>query len=84
MTCDCHGLPALWNRDVRYRAGGFWRCAVQKREKAMWRYDHDPVHRIGKILKQNARDRRVGLDRRRAALVNDQEGESDRKVQNQG
>jgi hypothetical protein len=41
---------------------------VQKREQAMRRYDHDPVHRIGKNLKQNARDRRVRLDRRRAAL----------------
>jgi hypothetical protein len=40
----------------------------------MWRYDTDPIHRISKNLKQNARDRRVRLDRR--ILASKQEAES--------
>lgn len=72
-----------WNRDRRYRDGGFWRCAVKKRaqnavhyeeanerilQASRDRYDADPVYRIGKLLANSRRNRRKLLQRRREAL----------------
>lgn len=69
MLCVCHGEPAYWQKDTRTcRAGGYWRCSVKHREKALARYDRDPVHRIGKQLHDQARKRRATLTRRRATL----------------
>ena len=31
-----------WNRDVRYAAGGFWRCGVRKLELSRAQYHRDP------------------------------------------
>ena len=30
-NCRCHDEPQLWAVSKRYRAGGFWRCAVKQR-----------------------------------------------------
>lgn len=32
MNCKCHGQPANWQRDTRMKAGGWWVCAVKRRE----------------------------------------------------
>lgn len=29
--CKCHGEPAKWTKDNRYRAGGYWRCRMKHR-----------------------------------------------------
>jgi hypothetical protein len=31
-VCKCHDEPQLWAVSPRYRAGGFWRCAVKQRQ----------------------------------------------------
>ena len=72
MTCACHGERMYWMTDARYRAGGFWRCAVKKRSHAQERYDRDPIHRISKNLQNAAQKRRKTIARRRALL--EQEG----------
>lgn len=36
--CACHGEPAYWNTDPRYRLGGYWRCAVTWRERNAAQY----------------------------------------------
>jgi hypothetical protein len=82
VDCSCHGLPALWVNDVRYRAGGRWRCRVKHADSERGRYDRDPIHRIEKRMKQNARDRRVRLERR--ILLSKQEAESHRALQIKG
>jgi hypothetical protein len=51
MLCACHDEPAYWNRDVRRKAGGFWRCAVKDRETRR-RYYADPVFRETKLARQ--------------------------------
>jgi hypothetical protein len=68
VDCNCHGLPALWMPDVRYLAGGWWRCRVKHRDNERDRYDRDPVHRIEKLMKKNMKDRRDRLERRIAAF----------------
>lgn len=88
--CACHGEPAYWQRDSKMTAGGWWRCAVTKREamrdyyethgdrklaRQRDRYDRDPVYRIEKRLKQNACDRRKTIERRRAAIATDRGGQ---------
>lgn len=30
--CECHGVPMAWQPEPSMRAGGRWRCRVQKRE----------------------------------------------------
>jgi hypothetical protein len=50
----------------------------------MRRYDEKPVYRIEKKLKANARKRRENIERLRAALLTDREGESAGKVSHQG
>lgn len=32
MSCDCHGEPMYWHKDRRSPVGGYWRCAVLRRE----------------------------------------------------
>ena len=73
----------LWAKDTRYRAGGFWRCAVKNCERGIAyyeantdrilaglrdKYDADPIYRIGKILANGKRKRGETLKRRREAL----------------
>ena len=64
-----------WTRSSRYRAGGFWHCAVRHRDRIRDRYDSDPVHRIEKNLRNDALKRRQKLERRRAAFVSDYGGQ---------
>lgn len=45
--CRCHGEPSLWHRDVRKAAGGYWRCAV-KRRQADARYDLTEKRRVAR------------------------------------
>jgi hypothetical protein len=40
------------------------------------RYDADPIYRIEKVLRDSARKRGLSLERRRAALLTDREGDS--------
>lgn len=73
----------LWSKDSRYRADGFWRCAVKNsarmaawyaangdriRSSARDHYDADPIYRIEKILATGKRRRAKTLKRRREAL----------------
>jgi hypothetical protein len=82
MTCACHGLPAAWMPDSRYRAGGWWRCRVKHRDRERTRYDRDPVHRIEKLMTKNTKDRRDRLERR--IQLSKQEAESHRQVSLEG
>lgn len=76
MLCPCHGEPAYWQAD------GYWRCAVKKRAVARRvdqarrdvktarqreRYDADPVYRIEKRLRDDARMRAATLKRKKEA-----------------
>lgn len=90
MNCGCHGEPAYWQPDKRMAAGGWWECAVRRRElqreryhsryapkklaQQRDRYDNDPIYRITKRLHDDARRRRAAIERRRAALEVDTEG----------
>jgi hypothetical protein len=73
------------------RAGGWWQCRIRKLEasrrtdqarrdvkvaRQRARYDADPIYRIEKVLHDSARRRRATLERRRAALLTDREGDS--------
>lgn len=68
MNCACHGEPAYWQKDGRVKAGGWWECGVKRRQRERDWYDRDPIHRIGKQLKNDARERRATLKRRKEAL----------------
>ena len=37
-VCPCHSYPMRWHRDPRRKAGGYWRCRIQRRESDR-RYD---------------------------------------------
>jgi hypothetical protein len=80
VNCRCHGEPAYWQKDTRLVPGGWWECSVKRRARELDRYDRDPVHRITKNLRNDARKRRERLERRRAALLTDREGESHRSL----
>lgn len=75
MNCECHNEPAYWQKDKRLTAGGWWECAVKRRQRERDWYDRDPIHRITKRERQSARDRAATLTRRRA---------HHRTLQNQG
>ena len=64
-NCDCHGEPAYWQRDVRTSAGGWWECAVKRRQRQRDRYDNDWRHRISKRLHDDSRRRLETIERRR-------------------
>ena len=38
MLCKCHGEPSYWATDPRKRKGGYWTCAVKRREHARRMY----------------------------------------------
>lgn len=38
LNCACHGEPMRWNKDKRYTAGGYGRCAVRERMLSRERY----------------------------------------------
>lgn len=65
-NCACHGEPAYWQIDRRVNAGGWWECAVKRRDRERERYDRDWRYRIGKTMKANGRKRRETIERRRA------------------
>jgi hypothetical protein len=75
VTCACHGEPAYWQKDARLPKGGWWECSVRRRQYQRDRYDNDPIHRIEKNLKGDARKRRQTIERRRAALASDHGGQ---------
>ena len=60
-ACECHGELMYWQKDSRYRAGGFWGCAVKQRDRVADRYHRDFFHRVNKQL----RHRRYQALRRR-------------------
>ena len=64
MNCRCHGEPAYWNKDKRLKAGGFWECAVKRRQRQRDLYDEDPIYRIARRLQINRRERLINLARR--------------------
>lgn len=66
MDCKCHGEPAYWHRDVRCTKGGYWYCAVKEKQRQVAAYDNNPVWRISKNLKNDARKRRQTIERRRS------------------
>ncbi len=78
MNCVCHGERMYWNRDSRYREGGFWRCAEKKRARVRQhynergalakrrRYDADPIFRHEKLMANASRSRRKTIARRKA------------------
>lgn len=90
VNCSCHGEPMYWQADRKRKAGGWWLCAVKRRKLARdryhdrhraqklqrqrERYDSDPIYRIEKRLKDDARKRRATIVRRRAALRADTSG----------
>ena len=67
MNCRCHSEPAYWNPDPRWPQGGYWQCAVAKRQRERDRYDADPLRRIRKNLKNRARQRANTLTRKQEA-----------------
>lgn len=51
-VCKCHGEPMYWateTRESRPSFGGYWRCAVKKREHERARYAR---HREQKLERQ--------------------------------
>jgi hypothetical protein len=71
VNCACHGEPAYWQKDKRLEAGGWWECPEKRRRLQRDRYDLDPIYRIEKNLHDSKRKRRVTIERRRSAHVND-------------
>jgi hypothetical protein len=53
-----------WNRDPRYRAGGYWTCAVKRRAWDSARYHAIPLEERKRIAK--AKYERLMSDPRRA------------------
>lgn len=45
-----------WNRDPRYRAGGYHTCSVKVRERMQRTYHENLVHRTNKQLKHRRRE----------------------------
>lgn len=50
--CECHGEPMSWNRDVRGRMGGFWRCAIKRRAYERNKRATDPAY-AARVRKQH-------------------------------
>jgi hypothetical protein len=57
--CGCHGEPMRFNKDPRYRIGGWWKCRVKENESDKKRYEE---------LSGLAYSRRLLLNRRAVAL----------------
>lgn len=57
--CKCHNEPLLWNRDQRYRAGGFWKCRIHRRKIDKDRYEKDPRSKIVATKRAKLRRQRV-------------------------
>lgn len=60
--CQCHGKPTHWRKDSRKSAGGYWVCAVRRRE-AQERYDQSEkgirrcsTKTIGQRIRRNRAD----------------------------
>ena len=56
-SCDCHGVPMLWNKDPRYRAGGYWKCRIHKAESQRRAYAENPEVRLNQQLRNLSRIR---------------------------
>lgn len=78
MDCECHGEPQLWNRDPRYREGGYWVCRTRRSEqnkrhlpkKRAWldRARDDFAFREMANLKQNQKSRGATLAKARTEI----------------
>ena len=55
--CDCHGQPMLWATDLRYRAGGYWRCRARDRAAERARYAKLEGVRYQRLLLRHRRDK---------------------------
>lgn len=70
MLCRCHHEPMVrrWHTDRRRPSGGYWNhvCLRHERERQMAKYDNDPVWRITKNLKNDARKRAQTIRDRKA------------------
>ena len=55
--CPCHSVLMLWNKDSRYRAGGYWKCRIRKSESQMRRYAESPEVRLNQQLRNLSRVR---------------------------
>ena len=64
MNCVCHDEPMYWIKDPRYRAGGFWACAV-KRRATMRSYYHERQAFVVRGRKRLNARRSKALKRRR-------------------
>lgn len=62
------GTPVCGHGEPMYLFGRYWRCAVRIRERNLARYDRDPVYRLSKLLKANAKKRRATLEARKRQL----------------
>lgn len=69
--CACHGTPGIFQRDPRYKHGGFWRCRVAWNAKERKRYhDMDPVA----YARRHLLNRRWKAVQRMTARVRNREG----------
>ena len=78
-ACQCHGLPMRWNKDSRYTAGGFWKCAEHGRSYYRDRYANDAgfssrtrarrIERWHKPDGEYIQSRRKELARQRAEII---------------
>jgi len=49
--CDCHNVDMLWHNDRRYTAKGYYYCRIKRKDYVRDKYDKDPIHRLGKLLR---------------------------------
>lgn len=54
-ACACHNEPQRWNKDPRYTAGGFWKCAAKGVAYQRDRYASDPSYR-GRAIARHRRN----------------------------
>ena len=49
----------IWNKDARYRLGGFWKCRIRKNDWARNQYATNPEVRLDRQLRNISRIRVV-------------------------
>ena len=55
--CACHGERKRWNKDPRYKAGGFWKCRVGDLDQKRAAYANNPEVRLDRQLRNLTRIR---------------------------
>jgi hypothetical protein len=66
--CECHGVEMLWNPDVRYRAGGFWRCRIRTQDRRRARYANRPGPWYNHMLLKHRHHKAMARQRKREAV----------------